>query len=130
MWWGALSAQAYFRHLDLTYQLTTGIRVRVGTKGQLKVDGSSGHLIWAWVNYWWGEVGQFQDSPQIKCDSICWAACVEPSIWNWVGIQLTTVQFKDSRCEGVWVAPWVKCLPSAQTMISGSWDRAPHPVLC
>ena len=26
---------------------------------------------------------------------------------------------------GVWVAQWVKPLPSARVMISGSWDRAP-----
>ena len=31
---------------------------------------------------------------------------------------------------GAWVAQWVKPLPSAQAMISGSWDRAPHQALC
>ena len=31
---------------------------------------------------------------------------------------------------GAWVAQWVKPLPSAQVMISGSWDRALHLVLC
>ena len=27
---------------------------------------------------------------------------------------------------GAWVAQSVKCLPSAQVIISGSWDRALH----
>ena len=31
---------------------------------------------------------------------------------------------------GAWVAQWVKPLPSARVMISGSWDRAPHRALC
>ena len=29
-----------------------------------------------------------------------------------------------------WVAQWVKPLPSAQIMISGSWDWAPYRALC
>ena len=29
-----------------------------------------------------------------------------------------------------WVAQWFKPLPSAQVMMSGSWDRAPHRALC
>ena len=35
---------------------------------------------------------------------------------------------KSSR--GTWVAQWVKPLPSAQVMISGSWGQAPHRALC
>ena len=31
---------------------------------------------------------------------------------------------------GAWVAQWVKPLPLAQVMISGSWDRVPHRALC
>ena len=31
---------------------------------------------------------------------------------------------------GAWVAQWVGPLPSAQVMISGSWDRAPHRAPC
>ena len=31
---------------------------------------------------------------------------------------------------GTWVAQWVKPLPSAQVMISGSWDRALRRALC
>ena len=27
---------------------------------------------------------------------------------------------------GAWVVQWIKHLPSAQVMISGSWDEAPH----
>ena len=30
---------------------------------------------------------------------------------------------------GAWVAQWVKPLPSAQVMISESWDRVPHRAL-
>ena len=30
---------------------------------------------------------------------------------------------------GAWVAQWVGPLPSAQVMISGSWDRVPHRAL-
>ena len=29
-----------------------------------------------------------------------------------------------------WVAQWVMPLPSAQVMISGSWDQVPHRALC
>ena len=32
--------------------------------------------------------------------------------------------------KGAWVAQLVKRLPSAQVMIPGSWDRAPHGVPC
>ena len=32
---------------------------------------------------------------------------------------------KKINFEGTWVAQSVKCLPLAQVMISGSWDRAP-----
>ena len=31
---------------------------------------------------------------------------------------------------GTWVAQWVKHLPSAQIMIPGSWDGAPHGDPC
>ena len=31
---------------------------------------------------------------------------------------------------GAWVAQWVKPLSSAQVVISGSWDQAPHRALC
>ena len=31
---------------------------------------------------------------------------------------------------GTWVAQWVKPLPSAQVMISESWDQAPIQALC
>ena len=40
-------------------------------------------------------------------------------------ILLRTEQFG-----GPWVAQWVKCLPSAQVMISGSWDQALCRALC
>lgn len=79
-----LSAQAYFTAprscVPTQYQL---VKVRVDTKGQLEVDASSGHPICTWVNCWWREVGQFQKSSQIKCESVCWAVYVEPRIWNW-----------------------------------------------
>ena len=45
--------------------------------------------------------------------------------------------FKQSTCcinkyllRGAWVAQWVKCLPLAQIMISGSLDRAPRWTPC
>ena len=31
---------------------------------------------------------------------------------------------------GAWVAQMVKCLPSAQVVIPGSWDGAPHRAPC
>ena len=31
---------------------------------------------------------------------------------------------------GTWVAQSVKCLPSAQVMVPGSWDQAPHRAPC
>ena len=31
---------------------------------------------------------------------------------------------------GAWVVQWVKCLPSAQVLISGSWDGAPPQDPC
>ncbi|CAD7677121.1 unnamed protein product [Nyctereutes procyonoides] len=34
------------------------------------------------------------------------------------------------RLQGAWVAQSVKPLPSAQVMIPGSWDRAPHGTPC
>ena len=37
---------------------------------------------------------------------------------------------KNKVNRGAWVAQWVKPLPSAQVMVSGSWDRAPHQALC
>ena len=47
----------------------------------------------------------------------------EKSIFN------CDVDLKD-MFRGAWVAQWVKPLPSAQVMISGSWDRVPHRALC
>ena len=86
------------RHLDPAYQLSTGIKVSVDTKGQLEVDGSSGHPIWTWVNCWWREVGQFQASSQIQSKSLCWAVYVEPRIWNWEsGSQLSSLKILDVR---------------------------------
>ena len=38
--------------------------------------------------------------------------------------------FKQFFFSGAWVAQWVKPLPSAQVMISGSWDRVRHRALC
>ena len=38
--------------------------------------------------------------------------------------------FQEDQMRGTWVAQWVKPLPLAQVMISGSWDRAPHRALC
>ena len=32
--------------------------------------------------------------------------------------------------EGTWVAQSVGCLPVAQVVILGLWDRAPHQALC
>ena len=37
---------------------------------------------------------------------------------------------KELYYRGAWVAQWVKPLPSAQVMISGSWDQAPNQALC
>ena len=44
-------------------------------------------------------------------------------------VNIIKQSFKVSS-RGTWVAQWVKPLPSAQVMISGSWDRAPHRALC
>ena len=37
---------------------------------------------------------------------------------------------KNSKFRGAWVAQWVKPLPSAHVMVSGSWDRALHQAFC
>ena len=34
------------------------------------------------------------------------------------------------QIQGAWVAQSVKCLPSAQVMIPGSWDGAPRQAPC
>ena len=45
-----------------------------------------------------------------------------------VKVQTKTIELHENK--GTWVSQWVKPLPSAQVMISGSWDRAPHRALC
>ena len=37
---------------------------------------------------------------------------------------------KNSVKRDTWVAQLVKCLPSAQVMIPGSWDQVPHWAPC
>ena len=44
-------------------------------------------------------------------------------------IMLRSFYIKMGRGDA-WVTPSVKRLPSAQVMISGSWDRAPSQDLC
>ena len=34
------------------------------------------------------------------------------------------IHIKKSKIQGAWVAQLIKCLPSAQVMIPGSWDGA------
>ena len=41
-----------------------------------------------------------------------------------INIYSKNVEVTKIRRRGAWVAQLVKCLPSAQVMISGSWDRA------
>ena len=40
------------------------------------------------------------------------------------------IQKQQDGFRGAWVAQSVKCLPSAQVMIPGSWDRAPYRAPC
>uniref|UniRef100_M3Z7Y0 Uncharacterized protein n=1 Tax=Mustela putorius furo TaxID=9669 RepID=M3Z7Y0_MUSPF len=47
-----------------------------------------------------------------------------------VSLVLMTARIRIWSHPGARVAQWVKPLPSAQVMISGSWDRVPHRVLC
>ena len=71
----------------------------------------------------------------------CGAESQDPKIMTWAkGRCLTdwaplphTLSFclwqkekSTSRLRGAWVAQSAKCLPLAQVMILGSWDRAPH----
>ena len=39
---------------------------------------------------------------------------------HWKVLSLIGFMFLKDHCRGIWVAQWVKCLPSAQVMISGS----------
>ncbi|CAK7313434.1 hypothetical protein VULLAG_LOCUS17524 [Vulpes lagopus] len=40
------------------------------------------------------------------------------------------IVLRKSPFEGPWAAQSVKCLPSAQVMIPGNWDGAPHGIGC
>ena len=45
-------------------------------------------------------------------------------------VPTTVLQVRRKLGRGAWVAQAVKRLPSAQVMIPGSWDRAPHGAPC
>ena len=51
-----------------------------------------------------------------------WAPSVEEHLYQ--------LLVKNGKEAGTWVAQWVKPPPSAQVMISGSWDRAPRWAPC
>ena len=44
--------------------------------------------------------------------------------------QIYVKEYLKGQRGGTWLAQSVKCLPSAQLMISGSWDRVPHRTPC
>ena len=72
-------------------------------------------------NLWSGPIS-FQEIDSLKNDTIIW--------WRmklWTQISWVLVYFSIIKIffRGDWVAQSVKHLPSAQVMISGSWDRAP-----
>ena len=50
--------------------------------------------------------------------------------WNTKDRYRLFIEKKKKKIRGAWVAQWVKTLPSARVMVSGSWDWSPHRALC
>ena len=85
--------------------------------------------IWSHVK----KIGSFERkitvlNGDVQC-LIDWEGDIWVKIWRWWSKPCMYFFVLRFYFWGAWVAQWVKPLPSAQVMIPGSWNGAPHPHL-